>query len=592
MPEYDRAIRLCLVLIPIAAAALFGRLASAEPPDESILPRGQHARFALQGEYTADLDGGKAKLGIQVVALGARRYRGVFFTGGLPGDGWAGAPREAVDAKADEPLSTVSFKRGPRTVTIRDGSASVTAPDGKTLGTGAKVERKSPTLGAKPPQGATILFDGSSLNDFDGAIAADRSLKAGTTSKQKFGSGHLHLEFREPFNPKEHDQKRGNSGCYLAGRYEVQILDTFGLEAGKTGCGAIYDVKAPDTNACYPPLSWQTYDIDYVAPEYQGDRKVRNARLTVKQNGVSVQNDVEVASATDGAPIAESPEPGPLFLQPSEGDVTFRNIWVTTSEPQPAPVVAKAPDHVEKSPGDRIPDVGNFANFLAQQERAAEAARKRLLQTIDNRTKALERSDLSPDQKRLQLEKIQADREAFVSTDKLPSCDELLGAVVDFVEDYQKIIQNSESMRQHWADRAVRTDDSAALDKIKTLETTLNNITGGRGQFTKNSKWSGHRQQEREAFEMHLTVNELAGSAFRGELTQKGEFGHPAIMKVEGELDRNRIAFHTTEMVRGKNRSLGFQGYLLSDRIICGVEGVDKKAASASGWMSLWRDKR
>ena len=90
----------------------------------------------------------------------------------------------------------------------------------------------------------------------------------------------------------------------------------------------LYSIKAPDTNLCYPPLAWQTYDIDYTAAEYQGGKKVKNARITVKHNGQVIHEDVELPNATTAAPVAEGPEPGPIYLQDHGNPVRYRNIWV------------------------------------------------------------------------------------------------------------------------------------------------------------------------------------------------------------------------------------------------------------------------
>lgn len=157
----------------------------------------------------------------------------------------------------------------------------------------------------------------------------DGLLMQGATSKAKFQSYTLHLEFQLPYMPAARGQGRGNSGCYAQGRYEVQILDSFGLDGLNNECGGIYSVKAPGVNMCFPPLAWQTYDIDFTAAKYDSDgKKTADAKLTVKHNGVEIHKDVSIPKTTTAAPVAEGPEPGPLYLQDHGNPVRFRNIWV------------------------------------------------------------------------------------------------------------------------------------------------------------------------------------------------------------------------------------------------------------------------
>src|SRR5690606_3194543 len=131
-----------------------------------------------------------------------------------------------------------------------------------------RVELGSPTLGLAPPEGAIVLFDGANLDDWErypltysitgeGFRVSDSDL----ITKREWGSHRLHLEFRTPFMPSARGQQRGNSGVYIQGRYEVQVLDTFGLEPADNYCGGIYQQAVPLTNACLPPMEWQTYDI-------------------------------------------------------------------------------------------------------------------------------------------------------------------------------------------------------------------------------------------------------------------------------------------------------------------------------------------
>ena len=191
-----------------------------------------------------------------------------------------------------------------------------------------KVERKSPTLGAKPPQGAVVLFDGSSVEHFDGAVLTpEKWLTHECSSKAAFGDHKLHIEFRPPFKPLARGQARGNSGVYVQSRYEIQVLDSFGLEGENNECGGIYSIAKPGVNMCYPPLTWQTYDIEFKAARYENGQKVQNARVTLVHNGVKVLDDIELPAATPGR-LAEGPDPAPLFLQGHGNPVVFRNIWV------------------------------------------------------------------------------------------------------------------------------------------------------------------------------------------------------------------------------------------------------------------------
>ncbi len=143
------------------------------------------------------------------------------------------------------------------------------------------VERKSPTLGAKPPEGAMVIFDGSGTQMFvEGSINDARLLWAGATTKPLPGSYKLHLEFLLPYMPEARGQGRANSGVYLHDCYEVQVLDSFGLDGKDNECGGIYKVKAPDVNACFPPLAWQTYDFEFTGPKFDAaGKKTSPARL-------------------------------------------------------------------------------------------------------------------------------------------------------------------------------------------------------------------------------------------------------------------------------------------------------------------------
>ncbi|HUE70573.1 MAG TPA: DUF1080 domain-containing protein [Pirellulaceae bacterium] len=281
--------------------------------------------FAVQGEYRGQLGGDE--WGAQVIALGDGKFDVVGFAGGLPGDGWQRGDKTnkgTGELKGD----VAEFKGETWTGTIKDGVFSVTH-DGEKVGDLKKVERKSPTLGAKPPEGATVLFDGTSADAFENGKIVEGNLLGATNavSKATFQDHTLHIEFRTPFMPKSRGQGRGNSGVYIHGRYECQVLDSFGLDGKDNECGGIYSINKPIVNACLPPLSWQTYDIEFTAARYEGGQKVKNGRVTIKHNGIVIHDDQELAHGTPGH-IKEGPEPYGIFLQDHGNPVAFRNIWV------------------------------------------------------------------------------------------------------------------------------------------------------------------------------------------------------------------------------------------------------------------------
>jgi len=291
--------------------------------------------YQIQGEYAGKIktdDGKLVDFGAQVIALGDGKFQGVGYRGGLPGAGWDRSERILADGQRRGESVVFETAEGQR-AELKDGVIKVLDIDGSVLGTLEKVNRRSPTLGGKPPAGAVVLFDGTSAENFKGGrITPDGLLMEGATSKQTFQSFTLHLEFRTPFMPAARGQGRGNSGFYAQGRYEVQVLDSFGLEGRNNECGGIYSVAAPSVNMCLPPLVWQTFDVEFTAAKYENGKKVENARMTVRHNGVLVHDDVEVPHATTAAPVKEGPEPGPIFLQNHGCPVRYRNIWVVPSD--------------------------------------------------------------------------------------------------------------------------------------------------------------------------------------------------------------------------------------------------------------------
>ncbi len=284
--------------------------------------------FKVQGEYAGQIttQSGQKDVGVQVVALGHGKFQAVGYIGGLPGEGWDKSAKKFADGETKD--AVVEFNGSDYNGTLKDGVLTITMVGGIKLGELKKIQRTSPTLGAKPPAGALVLFDGTSPDNFDGGrMTEDGLLMQGPTSKSKFQSGTWHIEFRTPFLPEARGQGRANSGCYLQGRYETQVLDSFGLEGKDNECGGIYSIKAPDVNMCFPPLAWQTYDIEFTAAKYDGGKKVEDATVTVRHNGVLIQKDVKLTAATPGAPVAEGADPGPLYLQDHGNPVRYRNIW-------------------------------------------------------------------------------------------------------------------------------------------------------------------------------------------------------------------------------------------------------------------------
>jgi hypothetical protein len=209
----------------------------------------------------------------------------------------------------------------------------------------ARAEDKMDVKSTPPPKGAVVLFDGNDLDHWLKVNGKDKPdwklLNKGDKGVTEAGGGNiitrrsfgghfkLHVEFRVPYMPEAQGQARGNSGVYVQGRYEVQILDSYGLKSKADDCGAIYGVAAPSVNACKAPTVWQSYDIDFHSPQCEDGKKVAPARITVWHNGVKIHDDVKITKDNTTAGLGgDSCTPGPIMLQDHGNPVQFRNIWL------------------------------------------------------------------------------------------------------------------------------------------------------------------------------------------------------------------------------------------------------------------------
>jgi hypothetical protein len=198
---------------------------------------------------------------------------------------------------------------------------------------------------ADPPSDATVLFNGKDLNNWENGErwpVADGVMSSGKgmiTSKEKFGDCQLHIEWASPTEVKGSSQGRGNSGLFMMGKYEIQILDSYNNETYFDGqAGAIYKQTPPMVNAMRPPGQWNTYDVFWTAPRFGDDGSLKSpAYVTLVHNGVLLLNHFELLGDTpfNRPPQYKAHEPqGPISLQDHGNPVRFRNIWVRDLVPQ------------------------------------------------------------------------------------------------------------------------------------------------------------------------------------------------------------------------------------------------------------------
>jgi Domain of Unknown Function (DUF1080) len=312
------------------------------------------ADYKFQGEYVGEDKEGN-KFGCQVIALAGGEFQAVLLPGGLPGAGWDGKNKILMDGNLRDDAVFFKPAEGKRKYLAQKpdefSATSKFPPVGQVECKGKiesgilrasmglkdlmlkKTERKSPTIGLKPPAGAVVLFDGTGTEEWNGGRLDKATGLLNTdgkdiVSKKKFNNYLAHVEFMLPFRPEGRGQGRGNSGFYQVQHYEVQILDSFGLEGKDNECGGIYTKVTPKLNMCLPPLTWQTYDIDFTnAVADSSGKVVKKARATVKLNGVVIHDDVEIAGPTGGHRKDQEGTPGSALLQGHGNPLQFRNIW-------------------------------------------------------------------------------------------------------------------------------------------------------------------------------------------------------------------------------------------------------------------------
>jgi Domain of Unknown Function (DUF1080) len=323
-----------------------------------IEPPTDHPSYDLMGEFMGEITSGENQtetLGLQIRPIGKAEFQALSFKGGLPGqDQHDGETTTRMIGQRSEDFLILSG--GPWVIIVEKDGCVLLDRKGEKIGRLERVHRSSPTLGARPPENATVLFDSSGIDHFTKAQMTEEGLlMQGADIKPMFQDFNLHVEFRLPFMPEADGQSRGNSGLYLQSRYECQILDSFGLEPMYNGCGSLYRFREPDLNVCLPPLVWQTYDIQFTAPRWAADgSKLRNAHITTWINGVKVQDNIALPNKT-GAGMEEEPNLLPCRLQDHGDPVRFRNIWIV----------------------DRGLHIGEFPIYPTEEERAAAAEKEK-----------------------------------------------------------------------------------------------------------------------------------------------------------------------------------------------------------------------
>ena len=320
--------QIALIAIPMLGSTIVAQNKEKGPAYTS--PPAKDMSFPLMGEFMGSVtsdDGKKQIVGLQIRSIGNDQFDAVAYYGGLPGQPkFNPEPIQMIGKRSGE---FVVLSGGPWAIFVENNQCRLVDLQGKSRGQLKRVKRRSPTMHSPAPEGAVILFDGTGTDQFTTAEkTSDDLLMEGADVKPMFQDFNLHVEFRLPYMPYADGQQRGNSGLYLQSRYECQVLDSFALIPKIDGLGALYRFRPPAINMCFPPLVWQTYDVQFTAPRWNADgSKARNATITSWINGVKVQDNVSLPNKT-GAGKIEEPLLLPTRFQDHGDPVRFRNIWV------------------------------------------------------------------------------------------------------------------------------------------------------------------------------------------------------------------------------------------------------------------------
>ncbi|GHT12042.1 hypothetical protein FACS1894170_06380 [Planctomycetales bacterium] len=319
-----------LVVLFLSASAVFAA-AEYTSVEEVAKDAKLNRDFQIQGEYVANINGSinGQTMAVQAVALGGGKFRFLGLTGGLPGNGWKrGSDFQITEFILNDKNELV--EKDGFVYKVELDKLIATVEDKQIVLT--KQHRASPTLGQKAPEGAVVLFDDGKASDlWEHAVVNEQAKTLWSEAWTKAFAKRpytLHVEFMTSYMPEARSQGRSNSGVYIDDCYECQILDSFGLDGKNNECGGFYQQAEPLVNMCYPPLAWQTYDIDFVPPKFDAEgKKTVNAKITVKHNGVVIHDKFEPKHETPGRK-KETPEARGLCLQGHGNKVQYKNIWL------------------------------------------------------------------------------------------------------------------------------------------------------------------------------------------------------------------------------------------------------------------------